>query len=417
MKQKMVIVLLFCIYLTLSGTGLEINEIKSYYDDGVELLLTRLEYGTNREFLPPNLAMAIAVNELFPLQEDMYVWDMDLEEWVSMYSFSFTYADEYVSQMVMSIVMQGMSYQIITDFIWEAGLLIETDASTVLMEVTTPSMHEYYYYTGEELFESYLQEGWESGNEIWINLEQINTTIVDGKITVFAQDEYNYDLMDWVPEERRTYTWDGDLITSQLEEYFDSTNWINEDMFYMYYHESGLMDYILYQSWENGGWVDDNRNTYTYEDNLNTYTLTESWEEGAWVNDEELYITYDDQDRPVFLHETEFYEGEWINEQDTYIYYTLANDPDEIEPVSINMMVYPNPFNPSTTLSWQVNGSILPDKIAIYDIRGRKIDEIEVFTGADGKGSVIWDGNGAATGLYFFKLSGYETCGKGLLFK
>lgn len=417
MKKKIGVLIILILVSFLFSSMDQLAELQSKYEDGIDLLLTRLDYGTSRAFLPSNLAFAIGANELLPLQEVVYMWDMDLEEFVLSYQFDITYTDEHVSQMIMSITMQGMLYQIITDFIWEDGLLVETDASTVLMEVTTPSTHEYYYYTDELIFESYLQEGWENGNEIWIYLEQINTTIVDGKITVFAQDEYNYDMMAWVPEERRTYTWDGDLITSQLEEYFDSTNWINEDMFYMYYHESGLMNYILYQRWENGGWVDDNRTTYTYEDNLNTYSLTESWEEGAWVDDEELYITYDDQDRPVFMHETEFYEGEWINEQDTYIYYTLDNDPDEIEQVSINMMVYPNPFNPSTTLSWQVNSSILPDKLAIYDIRGRKIDEIEVFTRADGNGSVNWDGNGAASGLYFFKLSGYETCGKGLLLK
>jgi len=240
---------------------------------------------------------------------------------------------------------------------------------------------------------------------------------VDGKITVIATDEYDDDVMAWVPDERRTYTWEEDLITSQMQEYFDGYNWYYEDMNYMIYHDSGQMNYVLYQRWQDGGWVDDYKYTYTYEDNLNTYTLNEVWEEGVWVNDHETYSTYDDQDRLVMGHENEFYEGGWINQQETYIYYTLDNDPDEIEPASINMMAYPNPFNPTTTLSWQVNGAILPDHLAIYDIRGRKIDEIQVFTGSDGRGSVSWNGNGAASGLYFFKLSGYETCSKGLLLK
>jgi hypothetical protein len=416
-KQKMVVVLLFCIFFTLSGTGVELNEIKSHYEDGVELLLTRLDYGTSRAFLPPNLATAIALMELYPLHYDVFMWDMDLVEWGLLYQFDFTYVDEYLAQMVMNVSMQGMEYLITTDFIWEGGLLVETDASTFLMDETTPSTHEYYYYTDDIIFESYLQEGWEAGNEIWIDLEQRNCTIVDGKITVIAKDEYYYDLMEWVPEERLTYTWDADLITSQWQEYFDGNNWYNEDMNYMYYHDSGLMNYVLYQRWENEDWLDDKRNTYTYEDNLNTYTLTESWEEGAWVDDEEEFFTYDDQARPVLIHENEFYEGEWINETETYIYYTLSSDPDEIEPVSIDMQIYPNPFNPSTTLSWQVNGSILSDKLAVYDIRGRQIDEIQVYTGADGRGSVSWNGKEAASGLYFFQLSGYESCGKGMLLK
>jgi len=417
MKKKMCVILLFILVSFLYSSLGQFENLQCKYEKGIELLLSRLDYGTSRAFLPSNLAFAIGANEIFPLQEDVYMWDMDLEEWDMLYQFVFTFADEYVSQMVMNISYQGMEYQIITDFIWAGGFLTETDVSIFMMEVTSPSKHEYFYYTEGGLFDSYLQTGWEAENEIWIDLEQINTTIVDGKITVIATDEYNYDVMAWVPDERRTYTWDGELITSQMQEYFDGYNWDNEDMNYMIYHDSGQMNYVLYQTWQDGGWVDDYKTTYTYEDNLNTYSLNEVWEEGVWVNDHETYFTYDDQERLVMGHENDFYEGGWINQQESYIYYTLDNDPDEIEPVSQNMMLYPNPFNPSTTLSWQVNGSILPDLLAIYDIKGRKIDQIDVSTGVDGKGSVSWNGKDAPSGVYFFRLSGYESCSKGILLK
>ncbi|MDP8220675.1 MAG: hypothetical protein P9X26_04970 [Candidatus Stygibacter frigidus] len=97
--------------------------MQNKYEDGIDLLLTRLDYGSNRAFLPSNLAMAITANEIFVLQEDVYMWDMDLEEWGMLYQFEFTYADNIVSQMIMNISMQGMIYQIITDFIWTGGLL------------------------------------------------------------------------------------------------------------------------------------------------------------------------------------------------------------------------------------------------------------------------------------------------------
>jgi len=123
MKKKMCVFIFLILVSFLCSSMGQLAELQSKYEDGIDLLLTRLDYGTSRAFLPPNLALAISVNEVFPLQEDVYLWDMDLEEWGMLYQFEFTYADNIVSQMIMNISMQGMIYQIITDFIWTGGLL------------------------------------------------------------------------------------------------------------------------------------------------------------------------------------------------------------------------------------------------------------------------------------------------------
>jgi hypothetical protein len=70
--------------------------------------------------------------------------------------------------------------------------------------------------------------------------------------------------------------------------------------------------------------------------------------------------------------------------------------------------IFPNPFNPQTEISFS-----LPSRrdvnLAIYDIRGRKINTLVDSSLSEGSHTVIWDGRnsqnqGQASGVYFCKL-------------
>ena len=64
---------------------------------------------------------------------------------------------------------------------------------------------------------------------------------------------------------------------------------------------------------------------------------------------------------------------------------------------------YPNPFNPSTTIRY-----ILPKSsevtLTIYDLLGRKITILVNQTQTPGEYSVIWNGQGHASGIYICRL-------------
>ena len=73
---------------------------------------------------------------------------------------------------------------------------------------------------------------------------------------------------------------------------------------------------------------------------------------------------------------------------------------------------YPNPFNPSTTISFQIpdngNGSERV-RIAVFDIRGRLLKELVGGEYSPGNYSVVWDGrdrngNVLASGVYFYRM-------------
>lgn len=68
---------------------------------------------------------------------------------------------------------------------------------------------------------------------------------------------------------------------------------------------------------------------------------------------------------------------------------------------------YPNPFNPTTTISFELNTENYKDtKIVIYNLKGQKIRQYSIF---NNQSSIIWDGTDqigkpVSSGVYFYKL-------------
>jgi hypothetical protein len=85
--------------------------------------------------------------------------------------------------------------------------------------------------------------------------------------------------------------------------------------------------------------------------------------------------------------------------------FTLDNVADVPEAPVFSATVYPNPFNPQTTIAWELPkaGNV---KVEIHDARGRLVRRLLNETTAAGPGRVTWngqDGSGrqAGSGVYF----------------
>jgi len=68
---------------------------------------------------------------------------------------------------------------------------------------------------------------------------------------------------------------------------------------------------------------------------------------------------------------------------------------------------FPNPFNPTTTISFQVlsAGTV---KVNVYDILGRKVDTLVDNVLAPGTYAVSWNASDNASGTYFYTLEAGE---------
>ncbi|NQV17234.1 MAG: T9SS type A sorting domain-containing protein [Armatimonadetes bacterium] len=140
---------------------------------------------------------------------------------------------------------------------------------------------------------------------------------------------------------------------------------------------SGINNQIWEWDFDGDGEIDsyEQNPEFTYQE-PNTYTvsLTIFWvgqfEMTAW---QEIIVT----------------DGSWI---DNYKYsitnYELNN--------------YPNPFNPNTTISFYTTEFIEDTEIIIYNIKGQKIDEIEI---SNQQTSVNWNAEKFSSGIYLYKLN------------
>ena len=84
---------------------------------------------------------------------------------------------------------------------------------------------------------------------------------------------------------------------------------------------------------------------------------------------------------------------------------------------------YPNPFNPTTTIEYEIPKSGNVD-VAIFDIQGRLIRELEKNVRDAGSYKIVWDsrdnfGRQVSSGIYFYRVqfNGSQLVNKLLLLK
>ena len=65
---------------------------------------------------------------------------------------------------------------------------------------------------------------------------------------------------------------------------------------------------------------------------------------------------------------------------------------------------YPNPFNPSTSINWELP-MVSKYTLEIYDLAGHLVQTLESGSAPAGKYHTIWQAQGVASGIYFVRLS------------
>jgi outer membrane protein assembly factor BamB len=125
----------------------------------------------------------------------------------------------------------------------------------------------------------------------------------------------------------------------------------------------------------------------------------------------------------------------------TYEYgVTALYDEGESEPSTVNVVItntgnilvpletrlnsnYPNPFNPSTIISFQL-AKISPVELVIYNMKGQKVKELMNSNLDAGYYKVVWNGKddqnrSVSSGIYFYKMKSekYVSTGKCILLK
>jgi hypothetical protein len=83
---------------------------------------------------------------------------------------------------------------------------------------------------------------------------------------------------------------------------------------------------------------------------------------------------------------------------------TVVSMSDIVVPTEVSLSkAYPNPFNPSTTISYDVP-SDMNINLAVYDVRGRLVAELANGMKEAGHYDMIWNAENQSSGVYFMKL-------------
>jgi len=77
----------------------------------------------------------------------------------------------------------------------------------------------------------------------------------------------------------------------------------------------------------------------------------------------------------------------------------------EIPTVSLNLSNFPNPFNPTTTISFETSDILEEAYIEIYNVKGQKADKLILSKEDLRKGKIVWNADEFASGVYFYKFN------------
>ena len=185
---------------------------------------------------------------------------------------------------------------------------------------------------------------------------------------------------------RYEYTYDGSNlnVTEENSKYWDvnSNSWKESTKTIYTYTSTEEVNTVHYQQYYNSSWMDISRTTNYYDalDNI-TREFTESYFGTSWTNQLQVLYSYTPTD----------VEDKEINVNN----FTLFNN-------------YPNPFNPSTTISYELaTGSFVTLKV--YDILGNEIATLVNEFKPAGNYKAWFEGknssnNQLASGTYFYRL-------------
>jgi len=276
------------------------------------------------------------------------------------------------------------------------------------------SKREIYTFNFNQNITSTLYEQWDGSNNWLIGDRHTRTYDLNGNMTSMFWDRW--ELGNWVPFWQHTYTYDlNGKISSDLYEYWSDSSWVIGSRQNYNYDSNKNLTICLKENWKDSIWVDGWKNTYTYDLNGNMISgLSETWDGSSWVQNKMGVLSFYDS----FGREYNFL-GYEIN-----VYYSTITDVEETEfnisdyKLSRN---YPNPFNPSTTIKYNIpsvthpsipsrEGKERSDRgvliiLKVYDILGREVATLVSKEQKPGNYEVKFDASNLTSGLYFYRIT------------
>jgi hypothetical protein len=250
------------------------------------------------------------------------------------------------------------------------------------------------------------------GNWVYTWKDEFSYDSTNVLIMMTGFNHYNYP--NWIPENNDLYFYDNaGNKTENIRQVWNSTDsvWVNEYRYLYEYDINNLLSTIIYQNWQQDSLVWENvwRETYTYTPQNKIFTLfKETWiPETGWKNYVFRTYFYDTNDNWTEKLTQLWDETNWKNYYRHLATWLLPVSVQEENPISNSFYLYnnyPNPFNPTTKIKFQipVSGFV---SLKVYDILGNEIKTLISEEKPSGSFEVEFIGENLSSGMYFYTLS------------
>ena len=249
-----------------------------------------------------------------------------------------------------------------------------------------------------------LIESWDGSN--WVNYHRslytydVNNNLIEELVLLWGSSN-------WVNDSKTIYTYDvNNNLIEKLRLDWDGSHYVNQDRsLYTYDVNDNLIEELVLL-WDGSNWVNYYRSLYTYDVNDNLIEeLVVLWGGFIWENYGKILYTYDVNNNLIEELVLLWDVFTWVNGY-KYTYYYIPTGIEQIEgevntySLSDN---YPNPFNPSTTISYSVP-EIEFVTLKVYDVLGSEIVTLVNEEKPVGGYEVDFNASELSSGVYFYKL-------------
>ena len=315
------------------------------------------------------------------------------------------------------------------DYTWDENDLAATLQVDTLLTAWQPTYLYTYSYDNLGCNTEILLQDWDNG---WVNDWRHDITYNDNNDTT----EYFY------------RQWNGSSWTDYLQilYYYDGTELVREERHYFTRQLDYRCDYaydaqnrVIEELWQGNagsGWVNDSRATYEWGDTDISYETWDFWY-GLWTHYSQTEYRYNEYGWLTALVASYWVDNDWlVSEMYAYLYDPLGysqaytyyawlegdedwtafwryeyfweqfNDIGDVSAPSVqSLQAWPNPFNPVTTIAFNLT-SPQQVELAVYNVKGERVATLANAYLAAGEHKIVWNAVGVASGVYFIKLQG-----------
>lgn len=260
-----------------------------------------------------------------------------------------------------------------------------------------------------------LSESYNMATQQWANSSKSEYTYQAGNPDYQeSETEYDWNEGAWEPYYKTLYTRNAQLNATEIiyQDYFSGSFQNSSREVITYLADGERRDSNYYYVWMDmtSSWQPSSVEITTYnaagDDDVIYY---KTWIGSSWENLSKITFTYDAQQRET-VELTEIWENNaYRNAYRILSSYTATSVKEETAPASFTLKNnYPNPFNPSTTIEYEVKNAGMVT-LTVYNVLGQIVAVLQNGYQQAGVYTVQFDASGLTSGVYLYELAAGNT--------